>query len=497
MKLNTDKMQVISAVSYLTAPDAVLYRSIMRILYLSKESYRSQLNIDEILSELREHEEFTGYTADKIKSSMDMLTNWGCVSPMQDPGKVRTIEEYQNKIYRYSLTEEAVIIERMTMELENIFSESNTLPESLLERINSSLKEIRSVLENRNNKELNEWWRNLQEDFKRLSRNYSDYIHSFCSVNGEKMINSVDFLIHKDNFIRYLRSFITQLQKYSVRIENNLKKISLEYKKRLLERLVESEREIPRTSSKIIGIEDIKEKIESEWDGFYGWFVSVNGKNSVCSYAMEYTNDVITKMINNAIMLMDLQNAGVSKKHEYKKYMEMFAECADINEAHCLSAHVFGVMNVRHYKYNADLETDSISENACDLKPQLFEITPITRNYKPKSKVTGTASKMWNKEICRQEKLRQIEEESKLIRHYTTNNRLSLSDFSDKVIPKEIRTVILKWITTAFQNRHRTGITDFGKKFRMITSDKIITVNFDDGKLTMPAYTFEFEGEQV
>ena len=227
----------------------------------------------------------------------------------------------------------------------------------------------------------------------------------------------------------------------------------------------------------------------------YGWFVSVNGKNSVCSYAMEYTNDVITKMINNAIMLMDLQNSGVSKKHEYKKYMEMFADCADTDEAHCLSAHVFGVMNVRHYKYNADLETDSISENAYDLKPQLFEITPVTRNYKPKTKITGVKSKLWDKAICRQQKLEQIQKEAELVRHYTINNRLSLSDFSDEIIPKEIRTVILKWITSAFQNRNRTGITDFGKKFRLLMSDKIITVHFDDGELTMPAYTFEFEGE--
>ena len=58
MKLNTDKMQAVSAAAYLTAPDAVLYRSIMRILYNSKEAYRSQLSIDEILSELHEHEEF-------------------------------------------------------------------------------------------------------------------------------------------------------------------------------------------------------------------------------------------------------------------------------------------------------------------------------------------------------------------------------------------------------------------------------------------------------
>ena len=91
--------------------------------------------------------------------------------------------------------------------------------------------------------------------------------------------------------------------------------------------------------------------------------------------------------------------------------------------------------------------------------------------------------------------MEQIQKETELVRHYTINNRLSLSDFSNEIIPREIRIVILKWITSAFQNRNRTGITDFGKKFRLLTSEKIITVHFDDGELTMPAYTFEFEGE--
>lgn len=138
---------------------------------------------------------------------------------MQDPRRVRTIEEYQNKVYRYSLTEDAVIIERMTVELEQMFSEGNTLSSSLLVRINDAVRDIPVVMKEKSNKELNEWWRNLQEDFKRLNRNFSDYLFSFYSVKGEKLITSVQFLAHKEKFIEYLRDFITQLQKHSVRIE--------------------------------------------------------------------------------------------------------------------------------------------------------------------------------------------------------------------------------------------------------------------------------------
>lgn len=497
MKLNIDKMNSINAASYLTAPnDALLYRTVMRILYIEKESYNSQLSIDDIMPKLRDYDNFSSLTSDKLKSALSQLTSWGCVSPMQDPRRVRTIEEYQNKVYRYSLTEDAVIIERMTIELENMFSEGNTLSSSLLVRINDYLHQTETAVCEMSNKELNEWWRNLQEDFKRLSRNYSDYIYSFASVNGEKLISSIDFLIHKDRFIEYLRNFITQLQRHSIKIEKKLKKISPQTKDRLIQRLLESEMEIPRANSETISRSRIEEKINNEWNGLYAWFIAVDGRESNCNNAMEYTNDIIRKMVNNALLLMQLQNAGISKKQEYHKYMEMFAACRETDEAHCLSAHVFGVMNIEHYKYNTDRDTDSIFENAADLSPQMFEVRPVTRKYKPRIKAEGITIRNMEKEIHRQEKLKQINKERQMINDYTRNKRLSVSELTGQNIPVDLRIIILKWITLASQNKNKTGITDFGKKFRMLSPKEYVTLHFADGDLFMPAYTFEFEVEE-
>ena len=42
-------MGMINAASYLSAPnDALLYRTIMRTLYIEKESYRSQMSTEEL-----------------------------------------------------------------------------------------------------------------------------------------------------------------------------------------------------------------------------------------------------------------------------------------------------------------------------------------------------------------------------------------------------------------------------------------------------------------
>lgn len=495
MELNINKMNGISVTSYLNAPEAFLYRTIMRILYREKESYNSQLSTDDIFLKLRNYEGHSEVSMEKLKLALSQLTAWGCLLPMQDPRRVKTIEEYQNKIYRYSLTEEAVIVERMTIELENMFSEGTTLSSSLLSRIDNVVSDIPFVMDTKSGQELNEWWKNLREDFRRLSTNYSDYLHSFCSVKGEKLISSVEFLLHKDKFIEYLRNFITQLQRYSVKIENNLKKLSSERKNRLLEKLVESEQKIPRTNYDTQNSEDIKNKIYTDWNSLYQWFVSESGRESVCNNAMEYTNDIIRKMVNNAVLLMELQSSGISKKHEYQKYMQMFADCQNMDEAHCLSAHIFGVMNVFHYKFNTEKETDMIFSNACDVSPQIFVIKPVTRNYKPRIKTDGVVLRTEEKKIYREKKLEKTEYERKMIEKYIIDNQLCVDTLKEDNIQKQVRITLLKWITSAMQNRSRTGITDFGRKFRMITSDRYVTVNFDDGSLLMPSYTFVF-GEE-
>ena len=60
LKLNIDKMGMINTTSYLSAPnDALLYRTIMRTLYIEKESYRSQMSTEELFDSLKQYDEFS------------------------------------------------------------------------------------------------------------------------------------------------------------------------------------------------------------------------------------------------------------------------------------------------------------------------------------------------------------------------------------------------------------------------------------------------------
>lgn len=492
MQFQPEHMGQLSEAAYLSSDNVVLYRSIVRYLYHEKERYHSRLSADEIFDALKTDSYFADLEIEKVKLAMKQLTEWGNVTAMQDPRRVRTIEEYKNKVYHYSISERTVVIERAVMEAENLFSEGNTISASLLIRIDRAICRAKEVI-CQDSYAISEWWHDLQEDFKRLEQSFSDYLHIFYSVEGERLMQSVEFLLYKDQFIKYLRDFIQKLQHDSVMIEHHLLAIGTENRDKILDAVFRSEMDIPRAKTGNVDESRIRNNIIGQWEALHQWFISDSENESTCSTAMECTNEIISKMLRNAASRMQLQNSGLTKRQDYLTFLELFAACDDVQEAHCLSAHVFGAMQMEHYQYHTERETDSIFENAADLQPQIFEIRPANRTYKPRIRTHGFSVRSEEKERKRQERLLAIEQEHRMIADYIQDHKLRIAELSDKVVPEAFRITLLKWIAFANQNQSHTGITDFGQKFRLLYSSEQAVLHCTDGDLTMPDYTILFE----
>ena len=207
----------IEETSYLSAPSAAQYRAIMRVFYREYEKMHFQLYKEDVLKQLRQDPDFADYGMDQLKGDLEALVRWKNLTPIQDPGRVYTIAEYKNKQYRYVMSEYAVEIERLTVRLENIFLESGNLSTNLFVRLEKGLEEAEEM-DVKSGKEVNEWWSSLQEDFKRLNQNYQDYLREFYSGKADRLMKSVEFILHKDRFIQYLSEFIQEMQRCSRRI---------------------------------------------------------------------------------------------------------------------------------------------------------------------------------------------------------------------------------------------------------------------------------------
>ena len=81
---------------------------------------------------------------------------------------------------------------------------------------------------------------------------------------------------------------------------------------------------------------------------------------------MDVTNEVIRRVVQNAAILVQMQNMGVSNKAELRHLMTLFAGAGSIEDAHRLSALVFGAQQCRHFTVNAERETERIAGRQID-----------------------------------------------------------------------------------------------------------------------------------
>ena len=479
--------------SYLSVPNAPTYRKIMRCFYREYEKMHFQLYKEDVFQLIRQDEFFADYSMDQLVLDLEALVKWKNLTPIQDPGRVYTIADYKNKQYRYTMSEYAVEIERLTVRLENIFLESGNLSTNFFVRLEKSLEDV-EMMEHAGLKEVNEWWSMLQEDFKRLNQNYQDYLRDFYSGKTDHLMKSIEFVIHKDKFIRYLNEFVQELQHHSRRIEQILVKSIPLMENEVLEKVVQSEMDIPHALLEIHGNAEpsIRENVMGKWNSLKNWFIDTPGHDCECKMVLQITNDVIRSIIQNAALIVQIQNWGISRKDDYRKFLQLFLKCEDLDEAHKLSAHVFGIQKIQHFKTNEPRQEDAINNSVYEEKPAEFLLKPHTRTYREKKDRRGFADKSLEKMMQREIYLQQARKQKEIVMRYIKDNRITFSEIREKV-PEDARITFLQWIAQANMSSRKLGRTEYGQEYQLIRGEGNCVLECEDGALIMPAYILEFK----
>lgn len=479
--------------SYLSVPNAPTYRKIMRLFYREYEKMHFQLYKEDVFRLIRQDELFADYSMEQLVLDLEALIKWKNLTPIQDPGRVYTIAEYKNKQYRYTMSEYAVEVERLTVRLENVFLESGNLSTNFFVRLEKSLEDA-VLMEHAGLKEVNEWWSLLQEDFKRLNQNYQDYLRDFYSGKTDHLMKSVEFVIHKDKFVKYLNEFVQALQHHGRRIEQILVKNIPIVENEILNKVVQSELDIPHALLEIHGNAEpsIRENVMGKRTSLKNWFIDTPGQDCECKKVLKITNDVIRSIIQNAALIVQIQNWGISRKDDYRKFLEMFLKCEDINEAHKLSAHVFGIQKIQHFKTNEPRREDAIGSSVYEEEPAEFLLKHHTRTYREKKDRRGFADKSLEKIMQREAYLRHARKQKEIVMRYIKDNRINFSKIREKV-PADVRMIFLQWIAQANMNSQRLGRTEYGQEYQLIRGEGSCVLDCEDGALTMPAYILEFK----
>lgn len=483
----------INETSYLSVPNAPVYRKIMRLFYREYEKMHFQLYKEDILQLLRQDDAFEDYQMDQLLLDLEALVKWKNLTPIQDPGRVYTIADYKNKQYRYTMSEYAVEIERLTVRLENLFLESGNLSTNFFVRLEKSLKDAKDM-KNARLREVNEWWGLLQEDFKRLNQNYQDYLRDFYSGKTDQLMKSVEFVVHKDKFIKYLNEFVQELQRHAKQIGQILTEQTPVMEDCILERVIQSELDIPHAILEFHGNAEpsIRENVMGKWNSLKNWFIDSSKRECECKKVLKITNDVIRSIIQNAALLVQIQNWGISRKDDYRKFLQLFLKCEDLDEARRLSAHVFGIQRIQHFKTIEPREEDSINNSIYEEEPALFLLKPHTRNYRERKDKRGFENKAMEKMLQREAYLRQTRKQKEIVLHYIKDHKICFSEI-EETVSEETRLIFLQWIAQANMSSAKTGRTEYGQEYRLIRRKGNCRLRCEDGTLTMPNYILEFK----
>lgn len=493
MKINEKLIKPLTETKYLNVDNTDRYRPIIRLFYLEYEKLRYWMYPEEVFEELHKEEYFKDYTEEQCRQDLEVLKNWGNLSAIQDTKRVNSIEEFKNKKYRYQLTDYSVEIERMVMRLENLSIEGASLEPTLLEKIRMSLSEIPGILDE-DDEHLHGWWESLNSDFKRLNQNYQDYMRDLNSMKAEEMMKTKAFLMFKDHLIEYLRSFVKSLQLNATNIEQLLSKLSKEQIQMILERLTEYEFSIPRIDVEVTK-EQLWDKIHGRWRSIENWFLGTAGAESEAGKVFDTTNEIIRRITRYATRISEQNHSGANTREEYAKIARLFWDCKTIEEAHRLSAVVFGIEKPLHLKGDIKRDTESINSGVYEEPPAMFTVVPRVRTYREKSERKGIIDRTKEKEQMRRENLKKLKRQQELLDSYVKGNRLEFATLPE--IEPYVRDTFLMWLSKALERKEQKAKTEDGRTYYIEKPqhDQRCLLKCSDGTFEMPAYTIVFHEE--
>lgn len=405
-------MKNINETNYLNVSKTPIYRRIMRCFYEERENLKYNLYREEIFEKIKKFPELIDYKeAKETDSELNYLVENGNLTAVQSPKKAQTLEEYKNKEFIYSMTEVAVIVERMTITLENLEFQSKSISTNFLTRIELELEKIRGEsFKNWSLEEINQWWEVLQDNFKKLNESYQDYLHEFYGERAQRFMRTIEFIEYKDRLIVVLREFVRELQLKRSRLKNILDEVEEVVEKEIIELILKSELAKQELNINSLYTKDenyssrLKENILKRWISLKKWFVVGEGKSSEYENLLKITDEIIEKIVQNAYYMTQRKNVGISRKNLYREYIKKFIKCESLEEAHKYSSEIFGVQKIRHFslgKTMIDRDKSSVYEE----EAKEYKLESHNRTYKPRVQKSGFEDKSLLKRIEREKRL--------------------------------------------------------------------------------------------
>jgi uncharacterized protein (TIGR02677 family) len=231
--------------------------------------------------------------------------------------------------------------------------------------------------------------------------------------------------------------------------------------------------------------EDLIERFSLQWHNLNTWFVGSTHRPSDILELKRETHEAIRRITRFAQRLGERHHNHKSRRRDYLQLAQRFSQCIDIDEAHILSACVFGLSNTRHF-YAPTKDTEDIYAEVWDRPPVELNQALRIRNYRPKTRPNAIIDRTEDKNAMLAQYLQEKEQEASILNSLISGDKIEIKKLG--TIEPHVRRTLLVWISRALANEQRIVKTESGRRFKLLEYRTHIILRCTDGDLQMPDY---------
>jgi uncharacterized protein (TIGR02677 family) len=377
--------------SFVTEPNAAMYRAVLAAFVAAKERFRLHLRPLDVHSALRVDRNIAVLAASPdlptVEAALRQLAGeWGLLEAHPDTAAVATVEEFYRPRFLYRLTQQGAAAEQAVRLYEELCEQRGELQTAALADIRSLLAELLTLL-SQEEKDAGRAYLTLDTlciRFAQLTEQAQAFLGSLQRAIDLHGASLDVFVAYKQRLIDYLERFVQELLLSRLEIAEQLLQaeqkgvaalLSLVAERQLADALAPTETERAAAHA----------RWRERWAGLRAWFVGELGHRSQAEELRRHALAAIPALLSALSGLHDRRARKSDRSADLRTLACWFAEAKDDADAHRLFRAAFGLAPMRHLRIDEDTlaerDQSPVSAATSFLSAPPLRIAPRLRSH--------------------------------------------------------------------------------------------------------------------
>lgn len=354
--------------AYLNAPNAALYRRVMRALLVEKERFTVHVRPEQVHAVLTD-DGGTAVDEATVAEALERLAQpaWGNLLAFPDSSRVTALEDFYRRRMLYQMSRQGEAAERALTSYDTALGTRGALQSVALEDIVVLLTHLRDVVAawqsgagdgetSQDPARIHQALRSLRERFSELAENAVAFMGSIQRTIDLHDADVEAFLVYKERLIEYLERFIHDLLTRSAAIAELLAEISADGVAHLAQVAATREALDAAPGEEETAMLRARTVWVRQWTGLTQWFVSSPGRESEARLLRARARAAIPALLAVVRALHEKSGGRADRTQDFLTLARWFAALPTDGDRHRLWRSAFGLTSVRHLSITAATE---------------------------------------------------------------------------------------------------------------------------------------------